>query len=144
MGISRGRFWLTEDGQSVVIDADPVHVYGLVADLPRMGEWSPECERVEWLHGATEAVVGAQFVGHNRGGPFKRFRWSRHGRVLVADPGREVAFITDEGGARVHGMAVPIRAGRRRHSRDRVLRGAVDSGLGAHTRRAGQPPSRTA
>ena len=25
-------------------------------------------------------------------------RWSRHGRVLAADPGREFAFVTEEGG----------------------------------------------
>ena len=25
-------------------------------------------------------------------------RWSRHGRVLVADRGREFAFVTEEGG----------------------------------------------
>ena len=98
MAINRGRFWLTQDSASVVIETDPANVYELVADLPRMGEWSPECERVDWMNGATEAAEGAEFVGHNRGGPFKRFRWSRHGRVLAADPGRELAFITDEGG----------------------------------------------
>ena len=25
-------------------------------------------------------------------------KWSRHGRVLTADPGQEFSFITDEGG----------------------------------------------
>jgi Polyketide cyclase / dehydrase and lipid transport len=59
---------------------------------------SPECERVEWVGGATGPVEGARFVGHNRGGPFKWFRWSRHGRVLTADPGRAFAFVTEEGG----------------------------------------------
>jgi hypothetical protein len=98
MAINRGRFWLTQDSASVVVETDPANVYELVADLPRMGEWSPECERVDWMNGATEAAEGAEFVGHNRGGPFKRFRWSRHGRVLAADPARELAFITDEGG----------------------------------------------
>jgi hypothetical protein len=98
MGINRGRFWLTHDSHETVIDAGAGAIYELVADLPRMGEWSPECERVEWLHGVTGAAEGAEFVGHNRGGPFKRFRWSRHGRVLAAEPGLEFAFITDEGG----------------------------------------------
>ena len=37
-------------------------------------------------------------VGHNRGGPFHLFRWSRQGRVLTAEPGRELAFVTEEGG----------------------------------------------
>jgi len=37
-------------------------------------------------------------VGHNRGGPRKLLRWSRHGRVLVAARGRQFAFATEEGG----------------------------------------------
>jgi hypothetical protein len=63
-----------------------------------MGEWSPECQRVEWLDGTTGPAVGATFVGHNRGGPRGLMKWSRRGRVLVADPGREFAFVTEEGG----------------------------------------------
>ena len=63
-----------------------------------MGEWSPECRGVEWDGGATGPVEGAKFVGHNRGGPFALLRWSRRGRVLVADRGREFAFVTEEGG----------------------------------------------
>jgi hypothetical protein len=70
----------------------------MVADLARMGEWSPECQRVEWEDGATGPAEGAKFVGHNRGGPRQLMRWSRHGRVLVADPGREFTFVTEEGG----------------------------------------------
>ena len=63
------RWWLTQDSASVVIDAPPERIYDLVADLPRMGEWSPECQRVEWADGATDRRTGATFVGHNRGGP---------------------------------------------------------------------------
>jgi len=81
-----------------VISTSPGRIYGLVCDLPRMGEWSPECERVEWAGGTTVAAEGARFTGHNRGGPFGLMRWSRHGRVLAADPGREFAFVTEEGG----------------------------------------------
>jgi hypothetical protein len=96
-GPKRGRWWLTTDSHQIVIDATPEHLYELVADMPRMGEWSPECERVEWT-GGDGANAGATFVGHNRGGPFKLMRWSRHGRVLAAEPGREFAFVTEEGG----------------------------------------------
>ena len=82
---------------STEIAAPPEAVWTLVSDLPRMGEWSPECERVEWEGGATGPAEGAKFVGHNRTGPRKLIRWSRHGRVLAADPGREFAFVTEEG-----------------------------------------------
>ena len=39
------RWWLRHDAQSVVVDAPAERIYDLVADLPRMGEWSPECRR---------------------------------------------------------------------------------------------------
>ena len=70
----------------------------MVSDLPRIGAWSPECESVEWEGDVTVPVEGTTFMGHNAVGPGRRIRYSRHGRVLVADPGREFAFVTDEGG----------------------------------------------
>jgi len=92
------RWWLTHDSEELVVNATAEHIYGLVADLPRMGQWSPECQAVEWEDGACAPVEGARFVGHNRGGPRKLMHWSRHGRVLVAEPGRQFAFVTEEGG----------------------------------------------
>ncbi len=64
-------------------------IYDLVADMPGMGRWSPECERVEWTGGATGPAVGATFTGHNRNG---RRTWSTHGTVTIADRGREFTF----------------------------------------------------
>ncbi len=58
---------------SVFVAAPPETVYDLVADLTRMGEWSPETTEVRWLDGATQAKVGARFRGTNRNG-FRR--WS--------------------------------------------------------------------
>jgi hypothetical protein len=92
------RWKLTSDSRSIDVDAPPEAIYDLVADMPRMGEWSPECETVEWLEGNTGPAEGARFVGHNRGGPRRIIRWSRHGRVLAADRGRAFAFVTEEGG----------------------------------------------
>jgi hypothetical protein len=92
------RWWLTEDSAETVVNAAPERIYGLVSNLPRMGEWSPECQRVEWEGGASGPAAGTTFVGHNKGGPRGLMKWSRRGRVLVADPGREFAFVTEEGG----------------------------------------------
>ncbi len=92
------RWWLRHDSQSVVIEAPAERIYQLVADLPRMGEWSPECRQVEWLDGSTGPTEGARFIGHNRGGPRGLMKWSRRGRVLAADSGHEFAFVTEEGG----------------------------------------------
>jgi hypothetical protein len=89
---------LTTDSVSLDIDADADVLYGMVSDLPRIGEWSPECERVTWEGEVTTPVEGTTFVGHNAVGPGRRIRYSRHGTVLAAKPGREFAFITDEGG----------------------------------------------
>jgi hypothetical protein len=70
--------------RSTVIDAPPATVYDLVSDVTRMGEWSPECVRCEWLDDTT-------FRGHNRRG---LARWSTTARVLVADRPREFTFAT--------------------------------------------------
>lgn len=74
---------------NVEIAAPPDVVYDLVSDLPRMGEWSPECERVSWKPPSRAARVGAQFRGHNRIG---WRRWSTSGRVVAAQRGRELSF----------------------------------------------------
>ena len=77
---------------SVVLDiaAPPQDVYELVADISRMGEWSPECIRCTWTKGATGPVVGARFKATNKGG--RGPAWFNTPVVTVADPGREFAF----------------------------------------------------
>ena len=76
----------------VHIDAPPERVWALLSDLERMGEWSPECYRVEWEQGATApAVPGARFRGWNRYGSL---RWSVACRVETAVPGAELSFAT--------------------------------------------------
>jgi hypothetical protein len=81
-----------------VIGAPAERIYQLVADLPRMGDWSPECRQVEWLDGSDGPAEGATFIGHNKGGPGGLMKWSRRGHVITAEPGREFAFVTEEGG----------------------------------------------
>ena len=93
------RWWLTQDSEQLVINASPERLYQMVADLRRMGEWSPECQQVEWegrRHRARPKAPGSSATtGADRGG---LMRWSRRGRVLTADAGREFAFVTEEGG----------------------------------------------
>lgn len=92
------RWWLTEDEVGLEIEADAELLYDMVSDLPRIGEWSPECERVDWEGDVTVPVRGTTFVGHNAVGPGRRIHYSRHGEVLAAERGREFTFVTDEGG----------------------------------------------
>jgi hypothetical protein len=81
---------------SIDIAAHPDLVYDLIADVTRMGEWSPECYRCEWLDGASAAAAGARFRGFNRLG---RLRWQRTVVVDTADRGREFSFSTVNDGA---------------------------------------------
>jgi hypothetical protein len=83
------RAW--RDEAAIDVDASPSCLWGLIADLTRMGEWSPVCRRCEWTDGSVHAEVGARFIGHNRQGPV---RWSRRCEVTVSERGRELAFRT--------------------------------------------------
>ncbi len=73
------------------IAATPENVWSLVADVPRMTEWSPVIVRSEWVGDASGPEVGARFVGHNRQ---MGARWSRECAITACDPGREFAFET--------------------------------------------------
>jgi len=81
------------DGGSVQVErevaAPPEHVWDLVADVTRMGEWSPEAESATWLGGADAPAPGARFRGTNRQG--KR-HWSTTATVVAAERGRSFAF----------------------------------------------------
>jgi uncharacterized protein YndB with AHSA1/START domain len=71
------------------IAASPEDVYGAIADVTRMGEWSQECYACEWHEGFDGPLVGASFDGHNRYGEHE---WTTQGKVIEADPGRAFAF----------------------------------------------------
>ena len=49
-----------------VIAARPELVWDLVADVTRVGGWSPECIRAAWLGEPARPQPGARFTGHNR------------------------------------------------------------------------------
>jgi uncharacterized protein YndB with AHSA1/START domain len=85
------------EGQGTIrIQAPPEKVYDMVTDVTRMGEWSPECMRAEWVGGATGPAPGARFKGHNKLNWL--IRWSTTPTVKVADPGKEFTFETGKPG----------------------------------------------
>ena len=49
-----------------VVAARPELVWDLVADVTRVGGWSPECIRAVWLDEPGQPQPGARFTGHNR------------------------------------------------------------------------------
>src|SRR5262245_12285854 len=74
---------------SIEIAAAPDAVWQLIADITRMGEWSPECVRAEWENGATGPEVGAHFHGYNRLGTFE---WDAPCVVTECEPGKVFEF----------------------------------------------------
>ena len=49
-----------------VITAPPALVWDLVADVTRVGRWSPECIRAAWIGEPGRPRPGARFTGRNR------------------------------------------------------------------------------
>lgn len=76
------------------IAATPEQLYGMVSDLRRMGEWSPENQGGEWLDDGATARPGARFRGRNRYGGRS---WKSVATVIEADPGRRVSFRVKAG-----------------------------------------------
>ena len=76
------------------VNAPPEKLYGLVSDVTRMGEWSPETTSCRWIGGASGPAVGARFRGSNRSG---WRRWSTTCTVVAADAGLRFAFDVDAG-----------------------------------------------
>jgi uncharacterized protein YndB with AHSA1/START domain len=85
-----------EGRATIQIQAPPEKVYDMVTDVTRMGEWSPECQKAEWVAGASGPAPGARFKGHNKLNWL--IRWSTTPTVKVADPGREFTFETGKPG----------------------------------------------
>lgn len=64
-------------------------IWDALTDVTRMGSWSPECTRCEWLTVDGQIGVGARFRGFNRWG---RLRWSTTCTVEVFDVDRCFAY----------------------------------------------------
>lgn len=75
--------------ETIKIDRSPEDIYDLLADISRMGSWSPVCT------GGRYDEDGEWFTGTNAIGDTT---WETRCRVVVADRGREFAFIN-------HGLA---------------------------------------
>jgi Polyketide cyclase / dehydrase and lipid transport len=71
--------------ETVTIAASPEVVYDLVADVTRMGEWSPVCTGGEW-----DDDTRAWFTGSNSANDRT---WQTRCRVDVAERGREFTFV---------------------------------------------------
>lgn len=77
------------DEVSIEITAPPELVWDLLTDITKMGRWSPECKKCEWLDGADTPRVGARFRGHNKRG---LLRWSSVATLVEVDRPRHFAY----------------------------------------------------
>jgi len=72
-------------------------IWDLVADVTRIGEFSPETFEAEWLAGATGPETGARFRGHVKRNGKGPVYWTTC-TVTVCEPGREFAFCVGAAG----------------------------------------------
>lgn len=75
--------------ESIIIACPAATLYDLVSDVTRMGEWSPICRACWWDEGHGPRV-GAWFTGRNE---VPERTWETRSEVVVAEPGREFAYL---------------------------------------------------
>jgi hypothetical protein len=81
---------------SIVVARSPEELYDMVADVTRMGEWSPICKACWWDDGGGPRV-GATFTGRNE---LPERTWEMTSEIVAADPGREFAWVVQVTGTR--------------------------------------------
>ena len=102
---------MAQESVTVVVNRSPTDVFDAVADITRMGEWSPECVAGRWVAPATGPEIGAKFEGDNiaKLGPVTLKRWTTTSEVTECTAGEVFEFVaegytkwryelTDEGG----------------------------------------------
>jgi hypothetical protein len=94
---------------SIEIAASPETLYDLVSDVTRTGEWSPVCVACWWDEGAS-GQAGDWFTGRN---VTASRTWETRSQVVVADRGREFAFLVGKGYVRWGFTVAPVAGGTR-------------------------------
>ena len=89
---------LFEASAETFVRASAGAIYATVSDLPRSGEWSPECTGGRWIQGEP-GTIGAIFQGENlraddvvAWAPVVRGRWTTRAQVLAARPAQTFSW----------------------------------------------------
>jgi hypothetical protein len=77
---------------SIIIERSPEEIFDMVADVTRVGEWSPMCTACWWDEG-DGPHVGAKFTGRNEQG---ERTWETRSEFVAADRGRQFAWVVVE------------------------------------------------
>ena len=88
---------MIEGSASTVINRPAAEVFAAVADVTRMGEWSPECTTGRWVTPATGPAVGAKFEGDNvfQVGSIALKRWTTTSEVTECVPDKVFEFVAE-------------------------------------------------
>jgi len=78
----------------------PEQLWAMVADVTRMGSWSPENSGAEWLGGAAGPALGARFKGRNSSGDKT---WTTDCVITTCEPGTRFGFDVKAKGFKVAG-----------------------------------------
>jgi len=72
---------------TIDIDASPATVWGIISDLKRMGEWSPQCRKMVVIGGAVKK--GTRTFNINKAG---NVHWPTNAKVVEFEPEKKIAF----------------------------------------------------
>jgi hypothetical protein len=81
---------------TTTINRPAAEVFAVVADVTRMGEWSPECTTCRWVAPAT-GPLGATFEGDNVAslGPISLKKWTTTSEVTAFEQDRVFEFFAE-------------------------------------------------
>ncbi len=94
--------------ESVTVEASAETLYDMVSDITRTGEWSPVCTSCWWDDEAEAGQVGAWFTGRNE---LPHRTWQTRSQVVVADRGREFAWVVGGSFVRWGFALTPVETG---------------------------------
>ncbi len=89
---------MVEGSASTTISQPPAVVFAAVADVTRMGEWSPECVAGRWVPPASGPALGAKFEGDNvaKMGPVTLKKWTTVSEITEFTEDEVFEFVTED------------------------------------------------
>jgi hypothetical protein len=94
--------------ESITVEASTPQLYDLVSDITRTGQWSPVCRSCWWDDQGEAGQVGAWFTGLNE---LPGRTWETRSQVVVAERGREFAWVVGGSFVRWGFVLAPVPSG---------------------------------
>ena len=88
---------MSSGSAQITVNRPATEVWAAIADITRMGDWSPECTAGRWVGGATGPAVGAKFEGDNVAKVAGRTvkKWTTTSEVTACEPGVDFEFVAE-------------------------------------------------